>query len=146
MKTPKRYPATMSVYATIEHLRQDRARWKRKNRVKQLKNTIRKMKDEMEDLNRSRVILRNRMICQRNAYILRARKAGTEDARKLWLASIREHNLFLQLTMSRDEMDAQGRGEDVMPHALKLTEEEQQILHEIILNCRHADDNATEAE
>ena len=46
MKTPKRYPATMSVYATRDELRQDRARWKRKNRVKQLKNTIAKLSFE----------------------------------------------------------------------------------------------------
>jgi hypothetical protein len=45
MKTPKRYPATMSVYATRDELRQDRARWKRKNRVKQLKRSLHKYKD-----------------------------------------------------------------------------------------------------
>ena len=45
MKTPKRYPATMSVYATRDELQQDRARWKRKNRVKQLKRSLEKYKD-----------------------------------------------------------------------------------------------------
>jgi adenine C2-methylase RlmN of 23S rRNA A2503 and tRNA A37 len=45
MKTPKRYPATMSVYATRDELRQDRARWKRKNRVKQLKQSLHKYKE-----------------------------------------------------------------------------------------------------
>lgn len=44
MKTPKRSPATMSVYATRDELRQDRARWKRKNRVKQLKRSLEKYK------------------------------------------------------------------------------------------------------
>lgn len=44
MKTSKRYPATMSVYATRDELRQDRARWKRKNRVKQLKRSLKRYK------------------------------------------------------------------------------------------------------
>lgn len=43
MKTQYRYPATMSVYATIRHLHDDRARWKRKNRIKQLKRTIERL-------------------------------------------------------------------------------------------------------
>jgi hypothetical protein len=50
MKTPKRYPATMSVYATRDELRQDRARWKRKNRIRQLKATIARQKKEYESL------------------------------------------------------------------------------------------------
>ena len=44
MKTPKRYPATMSVYATLDELHEDRARWKRKNRVAQLKRSLEKYK------------------------------------------------------------------------------------------------------
>ena len=43
MKTQYRYPATMSGYATIQHLHADRARWKRKNRIKQLKSTIERL-------------------------------------------------------------------------------------------------------
>lgn len=39
----------MSVYATRDELRQDRARWKRKNRVKQLKRTIARLKREKEE-------------------------------------------------------------------------------------------------
>lgn len=35
----------MSVYATRDELQQDRARWKRKNRVKQLKRSLEKYKD-----------------------------------------------------------------------------------------------------
>ena len=50
MKTPKRYPATMSVYATRDELRQDRARWKRKNRIRQLKATIARQAEEIEHL------------------------------------------------------------------------------------------------
>ena len=46
MKTPKRSPATMSVYATRDELYEDRARWKRKNRVKQLKHTIARLRWE----------------------------------------------------------------------------------------------------
>lgn len=44
MKTPKRYPATMSVYVTKDELYEDRARWKRKNRVKQLKRSLHRYK------------------------------------------------------------------------------------------------------
>ena len=50
MKTPKRYPATMSVYATRDELRQDRARWKRKNRIRQLKHTIAHLTEENNHL------------------------------------------------------------------------------------------------
>lgn len=46
MKTQYRYPATMSVYATIRHLHADRARWKRKNRVARFKATIARLKAE----------------------------------------------------------------------------------------------------
>ena len=45
-KTPKRYPATMSVYATHQDLLYDRARWKRKNRIAQLKRTIARLEAE----------------------------------------------------------------------------------------------------
>lgn len=121
-------------------------RWKRKNRVKQLKNTIRKVREEMEDINRSRIILRNHLILKRNANILRARSAETENEREMWLGATREQNLFLQLTMSREEKDAEWRGEDIMPHALKFSEEEKRILHDIVFNCSHAHDTATEAE
>lgn len=50
MKTPKRYPATMSVYSTRDELRQDRARWKRKNRIRQLKATIAHLTEENNHL------------------------------------------------------------------------------------------------
>lgn len=51
MKTPKRYPATMSVYATRDEMRQDRARWRRKNRVAQLKHTIARLNRELAIFN-----------------------------------------------------------------------------------------------
>ena len=44
MKTPKRYPATMSVYLTSQDLKNDRARWKRKNKIKQLKRSLQRYK------------------------------------------------------------------------------------------------------
>lgn len=50
MKTPKRYPATMSVYATHQDLLNDRARWKRKNRIAQLKRTIARLRMENFEL------------------------------------------------------------------------------------------------
>lgn len=37
----------MSVYATRDELRQDRARWRRKNRVAQLKHTIARLNREL---------------------------------------------------------------------------------------------------
>ena len=40
----------MSVYATRDELRQDRARWKRKNRIRQLKATIARQAEEIESL------------------------------------------------------------------------------------------------
>jgi cell division protein FtsB len=36
----------MSVYATRQDLRNDRARWKRKNKIKQLKRTIERLEAE----------------------------------------------------------------------------------------------------
>ena len=50
MKTPKRYPATMSVYSSTQELHEDRARWKRKNRLRQLKATIARQKQEIQHL------------------------------------------------------------------------------------------------
>lgn len=50
MKTPKRYPATMSVYLTLQDLRNDRARWKRKNKIAQLKRTIARQKAKINAL------------------------------------------------------------------------------------------------
>ena len=44
MKTPKRYPSTRSVYAARKVLLNDRARWKRKNKIAQLKRTIARQK------------------------------------------------------------------------------------------------------
>jgi hypothetical protein len=46
MKTPKRYPASMSVYISSKACFDDRARWKRKNRIKQLKATIARLRAE----------------------------------------------------------------------------------------------------
>lgn len=50
MKTHYRYPATMSVYATIRHLHDDRARWKRKNRIARFKATISRLRSENAQL------------------------------------------------------------------------------------------------
>ena len=143
MKMPKRYPATMSVYATMQELHEDRARWKRKNRVKQLKNTIFRLTQEKEELNTARVLLRNYLVGKRNACILRARRAETEEGKRLWLNQTREYNLFLSLSMSSAELDAEWRGEDVLPHALKFSEEEKDILIEG--DKSHADRDTSEA-
>ena len=140
---PKRYPATMSVYATMQELHEDRARWKRKNRVKQLKNTIFRLTQEKEELNTARVLLRNYLVGKRNACILRARRAETEEGKRLWLNQTREYNLFLSLSMSSAELDAEWRGEDVLPHALKFSEEEKDILIEG--DKSHADRDTSEA-
>ena len=59
MKTPERYPAHMSVYATMQHLHADRARWKRKNRIAQLKRTITRLTNEVLDLHRIIFRLKN---------------------------------------------------------------------------------------
>ena len=45
--------------------------------------------------------------------------------------------------MSSEELDAEMRGEDVLPHALKFTEEEKAILLEG--NKSHADRDTSEA-
>ena len=131
MKTPERYPATMSVYATMQELHEDRARWKRKNRVKQLKNTIRVLTEKLSDTDLSRIILRNYLINKRNAYILRSRKAETEQARKDWLAATRDLNLFINLSYTPAELIEELNGKDPIPHALKFTPEERTILRSL---------------
>lgn len=133
MKTPKReYKKYYICPATGEPdewtLGNIDARWKRKNRVKQLKNTIFRLTQEKEELNTARVLLRNYLVGKRNACILRARRAETEEGKRLWLNETREYNLFLSLSMSSAELDAEWRGEDVLPHALKFTEQEKNIL------------------
>lgn len=47
MKTPKRQKANLSDYATNIHYHDARARWRRKNRVKQLKHTIARLNREL---------------------------------------------------------------------------------------------------
>lgn len=47
MKTPKRQKAKLSDYATNIHYHDARARWKRKNRVAQLKHTIARLNREL---------------------------------------------------------------------------------------------------
>lgn len=49
----------MSVYATMQHLHADRARWKRKNRIAQLKRTITRLTNEVLDLHRIIFRLKN---------------------------------------------------------------------------------------
>ena len=46
MKTPKRYPATMSVYISSKACFDDRARWKRKNRIARFKDKIARLTAE----------------------------------------------------------------------------------------------------
>lgn len=55
MKTQYRHPATMSVYATIRHLHNDRARWKRKNRIARLKAKIARLTAENKWLSEERL-------------------------------------------------------------------------------------------
>ena len=149
MKTPKReYKKYYICPATGEPdewtLGNIDARWKRKNRVKQLKNTIFRLTQEKEELNTARVLLRNYLVGKRNACILRARRAEIEEGKRLWLNETRECNLFLALTMSSEELEAEMRGEDVLPHALKFTEEEKAILIEG--NKSHADGDVDKTE
>ena len=61
----------------------------------------------------------------------------------MWLNQTREYNLFLSLSMSSAELDAEWRGEDVLPHALKFSEEEKDILIEG--DKSHADRDTPEA-
>lgn len=49
----------MSVYASIDELRKDRARWKRKNKIAQLKRTIARLKFENEIFKHSFIQNRN---------------------------------------------------------------------------------------
>ena len=50
MKTPKRYPASMSVYISSKACYDDRARWKHKNKIKQLKHSIARLRAENTQL------------------------------------------------------------------------------------------------
>ena len=125
MKTPKRISSRPSV---IDVLDQRHSRWKRKNRVKQLKNTIRTINNKLADANLSRIILRDYLINNRNAYIIRSRKAETEQARKDWLAATRDLSLFINLSHTPAELYAELNGKDPIPHAIKFTAEECAIL------------------
>lgn len=128
MKTPKRISSHATV---IDVIAQRHSRWKRKNRIKQLKNTIRTLNDKLADANLSRIILRNYLINKRNAYILRSRKAETEQARKDWLAATLDLNLLISLSYTPSELTAELNGQDPIPHALKFTPEERTILHSL---------------
>ena len=150
MKTPKRHYKTTFLEWGDEfqgrlssNQKRAYARWHRKNRIKQLKNTIFRLTQEKEELNTARVLLRNYLVGKRNACILRARRSEIEEGKRLWLNATREYNLFLSLSMSSAELEAEMRGEDVLPHALKFTEEEKAILIEG--DKSHADRDTSEA-
>ena len=132
MKTPKRetngFEADYEPFDGPNKTANQCARWKRKNRVKQLKNTIRTLNSKLADTDILRIILRNFLISKRNAYILRSRNAETEQIRKDWLAATRDLNLFISLSYTPEELDAEANGQDPIPHALKFTPEERTIL------------------
>ena len=106
-------------------------RAKRKNRVKQLKNTISRLTAEAKELNTSRIILRNYLIHKRNYFIIQSRKAATEQERKNFLAATLSLNLFISLSYTSAEGSAERNGQDPIPHAIKFTDEEKNILHTI---------------
>lgn len=132
MKTPKRetngYEADYCPFDGPNKTAYQCSRWHRKNRVKQLKNTIRTINNKLADANLSRIILRNYLINKRNAYIIRSRKAETEQARKDWLAATRDLSLFINLSYTPAELIEELNGKDPIPHAIKFTEEERAIL------------------
>ena len=135
MKTPKRHYKTTFLEWDDEfqgrlssNQQRAYARWKRKNRVKSLKNTIRTINNKLADANLSRIILRNYLINKRNAFIIRSRKAETEQARKDWLAATRDLSLFINLSYTPAELIEKLNGKDPIPHAIKFTAEERAIL------------------
>ena len=71
------------------------------------------------------------MLFRSNAYIIRSRKAETEQARKDWLAATLDLNLFISLSYTPSELMDELHGKDPIPHAIKFTEEERAILHSL---------------
>lgn len=137
MKTPKRTPwqwTTQPCLTENGELRaticQQAARWKRKNRTRQLKRTIAKKQQELEDCDRSRIFARRALGGTRNLLLEVSRETVDPEARKNWLKQVGAINLFLALTTSKAELDREFAGEEIQPKLLDLTDEEREIIRQ----------------
>ena len=129
MKTPCRDRATVVKFATVQDCYNARTRYKRKNRTRQLKNTISRLHKEIKELDASRRILRNFLISTRNLLLSDAR--ATEDIAEKHdlLKQTRPYNLLLSLSLTPKEIDLERQGKDPYPpDTIHLTQEEKLIL------------------
>lgn len=130
MKTPKRYPATMSVYASKTELYDDRARWKRKNRVARLKNTITNLHIKQLSTDSRRQIARRQLGRIRDFLLLTSREQKRLECKKNLLKLVGDCNLMLSLSMSDEELDREFKGENMQPYKHQLTEEERALMRD----------------
>ena len=103
-------------------------RWKRKNKIAQLKRTITRLHDKLEGMDDSRKIARRHLGCIRDFFLTLSRRAETAEGKVYWLGKTCSINLILGITVREEELDAQFRGEPTPPFTLEYTEEERELL------------------
>lgn len=111
----------------LESIKED-TRWKRKNRVRQLKNTITNLHIKQLSTDSRRQIARRQLGRIRDFLLIQARACTVQKHRVELLQYVGNCNLFLTLSMSPDELDLEFAGVDVRPYKLQLTEEERKII------------------
>lgn len=116
----------MKRYTTIKLSKRD----KQSKRIKQLKRDLANTKKELESINTCRVIARKELCFLKNFFIKMSRVASDPDAKTYWLRKTRPINLFLSLSMSKEEFDQEWDGKDIYPDVLKYTDEEKELIKE----------------
>lgn len=137
MKTPKRhYELTTMEHAATERV-WDRPqeevsaqRWKRKNRVRQLKNTITNLHIKQLSTDSRRQIARRQLGRIRDFLLLTSREQKSLECRKNLLKLVGDCNLMLSLSMSDEELDREFKGENMQPYQHQLTEQERAIMRD----------------
>lgn len=107
------------------------ARWKRKNKVRQLKRTITNLHKKLDDIDTGRIVARAQLGTLRDFFLSNSRAANNYDAKVYWLKQTRPINLILGVTISDAELEAQFRGEPTLPATMEYTDEERELLKKI---------------
>lgn len=106
------------------------ARWKRKNRVRQLKNTITNLHIKQLSTDSRRQIARRQLGRMRDFLLLSSREQKSIELKKSLLKLVGDCNLMLSLSMSDEELDREFKGENMQPYQHQLTEQERAIMRD----------------
>lgn len=109
---------------------EERTRWKRKNRVARLKNTITNLHIKQLSTDSRRQIARRQLGRIRDFLLLTSREQKRLECKKNLLKLVGDCNLMLSLSMSDEELDREFKGENMQPYKHQLTEEERALMRD----------------